>query len=296
MGEVMFRGNITMRGYLKNPEATEKAFAGGWFHSGDLAVVHPDGYLQLRDRSKDIIISGGENISSIEVESVLYRHPDVATCAVVAAPDVKWGETPVAVVERRDGATITEADLVAFCREHLAGITSARARSLFDELAQDLHRQDPEGPPARSTSADVDRGGGRRDRIFRRRHGSLRVRVRPSPPGKLANATLLLSACLTVMAGGDHLALAAGSCTTTMPTSPGVEVLSRLVLTLPALFIALCSPLAGLAVDRLGRKPVILTGAGAVRAGRGSSGLVVDEPAGSCWSGAPFWASPWPAS
>lgn len=133
MGEVMFKGNITMRGYLKNPEATAKAFAGGWFHSGDLAVVHPDGYLQLRDRSKDIIISGGENISSIEVESVLYRHPDVATCAVVAAPDEKWGETPVAVVERRDGATATEADLVVFCRQHLAHYKCPRT-VLFDEL------------------------------------------------------------------------------------------------------------------------------------------------------------------
>ena len=133
MGEVMFKGNITMRGYLKNPEATAKAFAGGWFHSGDLAVVHPDGYLQLRDRSKDIIISGGENISSIEVESVLYRHPDVATCAVVAAPDEKWGETPVAVVERRDGANATEAELVAFCRQHLAGYKCPRT-VLFDEL------------------------------------------------------------------------------------------------------------------------------------------------------------------
>ena len=95
LGEVMFRGNIVMKGYLKNPQATEEAFAGGWFHSGDLGVLHPDGYIQLKDRSKDIIISGGENISSIEVEDVLYKHPAVAACAVVGKPDEKWGETPV---------------------------------------------------------------------------------------------------------------------------------------------------------------------------------------------------------
>ncbi len=95
MGEVMFRGNIVMKGYLKNKEATDEAFHGGWFHSGDLGVLHPDGYIQLKDRSKDIIISGGENISSIEVEDVLYKHPSVAVCAVVAKPDEKWGETPV---------------------------------------------------------------------------------------------------------------------------------------------------------------------------------------------------------
>src|SRR5690606_3398237 len=99
LGEVMFRGNIVMKGYLKNPEATDEAFAGGWFHSGDLGVLHPDGYIQLKDRSKDVIISGGENISSIEVEDVLYKHPAVAVCAVVAKPDEKWGETPCAFIE-----------------------------------------------------------------------------------------------------------------------------------------------------------------------------------------------------
>ena len=106
LGEVMFRGNIVMKGYLKNPQATEEAFAGGWFHSGDLGVLHPDGYIQLKDRSKDIIISGGENISSIEVEDVLYHHPAVAACAVVGKADEKWGETPVAFIElkpRHDG-------------------------------------------------------------------------------------------------------------------------------------------------------------------------------------------------
>jgi fatty-acyl-CoA synthase len=133
IGEVFFRGNITMRGYLKNPDATDKALAGGWFHSGDLGVVHPDGYIQLKDRSKDIIISGGENISSIEVEGVLYRHPDVVSCGVVAKADEKWGETPVAVVELRDGATVTEAELIAFCRDNLAHYKCPRT-VIFDEL------------------------------------------------------------------------------------------------------------------------------------------------------------------
>ena len=121
MGEVMFRGNIVMRGYLKNPEATREAFAGGWFHTGDLAVIDPDGYVLIRDRSKDIIISGGENISSIEVEDVLYKHPAVLVAAVVARPDPKWGETPCAFVELKEGATATEAEIIAFCKQHLAG-------------------------------------------------------------------------------------------------------------------------------------------------------------------------------
>jgi fatty-acyl-CoA synthase len=121
IGEVMFRGNITMKGYLKNPVATQQAFAGGWFHSGDLAVLHPDGYLRIKDRSKDIIISGGENISSIEVEDVLYRHPAVMIAAVVAAPDARWGEVPCAFIELREGATVAADDLRAHCRAHLAG-------------------------------------------------------------------------------------------------------------------------------------------------------------------------------
>jgi fatty-acyl-CoA synthase len=120
MGEVMFRGNIVMKGYLKNPEATREAFAGGWFHSGDLGVRYPDGYIQLKDRSKDVIISGGENISSIEVEDVLYKHPAVAYCAVVAKPDEKWGETPCAFVELKPGKSATKEDLIAWCREGLA--------------------------------------------------------------------------------------------------------------------------------------------------------------------------------
>jgi fatty-acyl-CoA synthase len=120
LGEVMFRGNIVMKGYLGNPEATEEAFAGGWFHSGDLGVLHPDGYIQLKDRSKDIIISGGENISSIEVEDVLYKHAAVAACAVVGKPDEKWGETPVAFIELKPGAAATAEEIVAWCRDHLA--------------------------------------------------------------------------------------------------------------------------------------------------------------------------------
>ena len=120
LGEVMMRGNVVMRGYLKNPEASQEAFAGGWFHSGDLGVIYPDGYIQLKDRSKDLIISGGENISSIEVEDALFKHPSVQTAAVVARPDEKWGETPCAFIELKPGATATEAEIIAWCREHLA--------------------------------------------------------------------------------------------------------------------------------------------------------------------------------
>ena len=120
LGEVMMRGNIVMKGYLKNETATSEAFAGGWFHTGDLGVMHPDGYIQLKDRSKDIIISGGENISSIEVEDVLYKHPAVAHCGVVARPDEKWGETPCAFVELRPGATATSEEIIDWCRDHLA--------------------------------------------------------------------------------------------------------------------------------------------------------------------------------
>jgi fatty-acyl-CoA synthase len=133
MGEVMFRGNVVMKGYFKNKAATEKAFAGGWFHSGDLGVIHPDGYLQLKDRSKDIIISGGENISSIEVEDAIYKHPAVAAVAVVAKPDVKWGETPCAFVELRPGATLSADDIIAWCRHHLAGYKCPRY-VVFTEL------------------------------------------------------------------------------------------------------------------------------------------------------------------
>ena len=133
MGEIMFRGNITMKGYLKNPKASGEAFAGGWFHSGDLAVMQPDGYIKIKDRSKDIIISGGENISSLEVEDALYRHPAVLAAAVVAQPDPKWGETPCAFVELKPGAATTEDEIVAHCREHLARFKVPK-RVIFGEL------------------------------------------------------------------------------------------------------------------------------------------------------------------
>jgi fatty-acyl-CoA synthase len=133
MGEIMFKGNIAMKGYLKNPKATAEAFAGGWFHSGDLAVCYPDGYMKIKDRSKDIIISGGENISSIEVEDVLYRHPDVLAAAVVAKPDARWGETPCAFVELKAGATTKPEDIVAHCKKHLAAFKVPRA-VVFGEL------------------------------------------------------------------------------------------------------------------------------------------------------------------
>ncbi|HET9576789.1 MAG TPA: acyl-CoA synthetase [Usitatibacter sp.] len=120
MGEIMFRGNITMKGYLKNPPASEEAFRGGWFHSGDLAVMHPDGYIKIKDRSKDVIISGGENISSQEVEDVLHGHPAVMLAAVVAQPDPKWGETPCAFIELKEGVTATEDEIVEFCRARMA--------------------------------------------------------------------------------------------------------------------------------------------------------------------------------
>jgi len=133
MGEAMFRGNIVMKGYLKNPHASQAAFAGGWFHSGDLGVVHPDGYVQLKDRSKDIIISGGENISSIEVEDALFKHPKVRAAAVVAAPHEKWGETPAAFVELKEGEDASGEELMGWCREHLAHFKCPR-HVVFGEL------------------------------------------------------------------------------------------------------------------------------------------------------------------
>jgi fatty-acyl-CoA synthase len=133
MGEIMFRGNITMKGYLKNPKATAEAFAGGWFHSGDLAVMQADGYVKIKDRSKDVIISGGENISSLEVEDVLYRHPAVMAAAVVAQRDDKWGETPCAFVELKPGSTASEAELIEHCRQALARFKAPK-RVIFGEL------------------------------------------------------------------------------------------------------------------------------------------------------------------
>jgi len=133
MGEIFFRGNVVMKGYLKNPSATEEAFAGGWFHTGDLAVMHPDGYVKIKDRSKDIIISGGENISSIEVEDALHRHPAVMLAAVVALPDAKWGEVPCAFVELKPGAEATEAGVVEFCKTQIARFKVPK-RVVFGEL------------------------------------------------------------------------------------------------------------------------------------------------------------------
>ena len=133
MGEIMFRRNITMKGYLKNPQATAEAFHGGWFHSGDLAVRQPDGYVKIKDRSKDVIISGGENISSLEVEDVLYRHPSVLAAAVVAMPDARWGETPCAFIETKPNASISDKEIIEFCRQHLARFKAPRA-VVFGEL------------------------------------------------------------------------------------------------------------------------------------------------------------------
>ena len=133
IGEIMIRGNVVMKGYFRNKDATEACFEGGWFHTGDLAVVNNDGYLQIKDRSKDIIISGGENISSVEIEAVLYKHPDVAAAAVVAKPDEKWGETPCAFLELRDGASLTSQDVISFCRERLAGFKIPKT-VIFQEL------------------------------------------------------------------------------------------------------------------------------------------------------------------
>jgi fatty-acyl-CoA synthase len=127
IGEVMFRGNIVMKGYLKNEKATAEAFAGGWFHTGDLGVLDEHGYVIIKDRSKDIIISGGENISSVEVEDVLYRHPAVLFAAVVAKPDPKWGEVPCAFIELKDGAKATEAEIIAYCRSHMSGFKTPKS-------------------------------------------------------------------------------------------------------------------------------------------------------------------------
>ena len=143
LGEVMMRGNVVMKGYLKNKASTEKAFLGGWFHTGDLGVMHADGYIQLKDRSKDIIISGGENISSIEVEDALYRHPAIAAVAVVAKPDEKWGETPCAFVELKPGAQASADELLQWCRTHLAAYKCPRYRGVCG-YPEDQHGEDSE--------------------------------------------------------------------------------------------------------------------------------------------------------
>lgn len=133
IGEIMMRGNITMKGYLKNPSTTQEAFAGGWFHSGDLAVMHPNGYVEIKDRLKDIIISGGENISSIEIEDALYRHAGIAAAAVVAMPDEKWGETPCAFIETKPGIDLSDADVIAHCRGLLSNFKCPRV-VVFEEI------------------------------------------------------------------------------------------------------------------------------------------------------------------
>jgi fatty-acyl-CoA synthase len=132
MGEVVMRGNNVMKGYYRDPEATERSFQGGWFHSGDLGVMYPNGYIGLRDRAKDIIISGGENISTIEVEQVILRHPAVLDCAVIAIPDPKWGETPKAFVTLKPGASLDAETLIAFCRDHMAHFKAPRAVEFQD--------------------------------------------------------------------------------------------------------------------------------------------------------------------
>ena len=134
IGEIMIRGNVVMKGYFKDKEATEKAMKDGWFHTGDLAVMHPDGYVKIQDRSKDIIISGGENISSVEIENTLYKHPSVLFAAVVARPDEKWGETPCAFIELKDtNDNVGEADIINFCKETLAGFKCPK-KVIFREL------------------------------------------------------------------------------------------------------------------------------------------------------------------
>jgi fatty-acyl-CoA synthase len=133
LGEIMIRGNTVMKGYYRNPQASAEAFAGGWFHSGDIAFQHPDGYIKITDRAKDIIISGGENVSSVEVEGVLAHHPAVLLCAVVAKPDEKWGEVPCAFVELKPGALATAEDLIAYARARLAGFKTPKA-VIFGEL------------------------------------------------------------------------------------------------------------------------------------------------------------------
>ena len=153
LGEVMMRGNIAMKGYLKDAEATAKAFAGGWFHTGDLGVMHPDGYIELKDRAKDIIISGGENISSIEIENVLHAHPAVALAAVVARPDDKWGETPCAFVELKPGAELTEAEAIGWCRERMAHFKAPRS-VVFGELPKTSTGKIQKGP-LRSVAAGL---------------------------------------------------------------------------------------------------------------------------------------------
>ena len=157
----MFRGNVVMKGYLKNPASTKKAFAGGWFHSGDLGVMHPDGYIQLKDRSKDIIISGGENISSIEVEDALYKHPAVQAAAVVAKPDDKWGETPCAFVELKPEKHASADELLQWCKTAPRRLQMPALRGVH-RIAEDQHGEDTEVQVAGDGEGGVRRGRPRR--------------------------------------------------------------------------------------------------------------------------------------
>ena len=150
----MMRGNVVMKGYLKNKASTEKAFLGGWFHTGDLGVMYPDGYIQLKDRSKDIIISGGENISSIEVEDALYKHPAVAAVAVVAKPDEKWGETPCAFVELKPGASASADELMQWCKNAPRRLQGAAPRGVRGD-PEDQHGEDSEVQAARDGESGV---------------------------------------------------------------------------------------------------------------------------------------------
>ena len=186
MGEIMFRGNITMKGYLKNPGATDAAFAGGWFHTGDLAVMQPDGYVKIRDRSKDIIISGGENISSIEVEEALYRHPAVLSAAVVAQPDEKWGETPCAFVELKPGASVT-ADELRDVLPRAPGALQGAEDLRVPRAAEDVDREDPEIRAARDGEVS------KRDRVARNQ--AWMAGTRPAMTGREIAAPGVPCAC-----------------------------------------------------------------------------------------------------
>ena len=185
----MFRGNVVMKGYLKNPAATEAAFAGGWFHSGDLGVKHPDGYVQLKDRSKDIIISGGENISSIEVEEALYKHPAVQAAAVVAKPDEKWGETPCAFVELKPSELVTAEELIDLVPATPRRLQDPAQRRLR-RAAEDLDGQDPEICLARH-GAELVSAGAQSDRL-------------PPPHGVMdLRGSRELAACRRALVGAD---------------------------------------------------------------------------------------------
>ena len=212
MGEVLMRGNIVMKGYLKNPNATEEAFAGGWFHSGDLGVMHPDGYIELKDRSKDIIISGGENISTIEVEDVLYRHPAVLEAAVVARPDPMWGETPCAFVTLKPEAAATAEDIIAFCRGRLARFKAPRTvifgplpKTSTGKIQKFLLRERAKAGRFKSIRRLKQKAGGQ---VLARLWGSVTERLRSVP---LELADLVLYAELLTLQVVDRVLVGKGT-------------------------------------------------------------------------------------